>query len=818
MQNWIKITIGITASLIILIAAGGYIFYKMLTSSLPVYEGEIYSASIKNEIKIYRDSLAIPYIIAENDEDVAFALGYIHAQERLFSMDIARRAAVGRLSEIFGDETVPFDKMFLTIGIKHVAEENLKRASPEVINILQAYADGVNDYITGFKGKYPVEFDVLGYDPYKWEPVHSLLIVRMIAWELNLSWWTDITFSRLVRQLGEEKVKEILPAYPENAPYIIPEGIKNFSMIEKTLIETDKAFRKFIGIDGSHLGSNNWIVNDSLSASGKPIIANDPHLAYSMPGKWYAAVIRSKNWNAEGVTLPGVPGIVIGKNRNLSWAVTNIMADDADFYMEKIDSTGKKYFYDGRWNDLVISKDTIKIKDGIEIPFVIKKTHRGPLISLTHPYSVLHPEQYFENTNISMRWSGNDPSDEMNSYLSINKSKNWDEFKIAVSGFSVPGQNFIYGDGDGNIGYIFGGRLPLRNKNNPTFVFDGTKSDDDWLGYIAKSELPSFKNPNENFIATANNKTAKDYKHHISNLWEPSSRIERINTLLHSKKKHSAADFKIYQNDIVSPYAKEITTYILEAFSGIKINDDNLNQALLLFENWDFEFGEFSQTPAIYAMFFNYLMSNIFQDEMGEDLFNEFVMVANVPYRSVRQILDLPDCSWFDDVSTSEVETKNIIIRKSLADALTELEKIFGKNINAWQWGKLHQFKFKHPFSGYSGLIDEFINAGSVGIGGDGTTILNTEYPFSKSYNELPGFSHDPFENILGPSMRFIYDFANPEEFYLILNTGQSGNIMSQHYNDMVQAWHRGRYIKILTDEVSIKSPEHKLLRILPLK
>lgn len=816
MQNWTKITLGVTASIIILIIAGGYIFYNMLRSSLPEYDGRITSSSIKNNIEVYRDSLAIPYIIAESDEDAAFALGYVHAQERLFQMDLARRAAAGRLSEIFGEQTIAFDKMFLTMGIKNVAYENLKQTSPEVKEILQAYADGVNQYIEDARGKYPIEFDVLGYDPYKWQPVHSLMIVRMIAWELNISWWTDITFSRLVQKLGEEKVKEILPAYPQNAPYIIPSQLKNISVIPSGLMDTDKAFRKFMKMDGTHLGSNNWIINDSLSASGKPIIANDPHLGYSMPGKWFAAVIRSNDWNVEGVTLPGVPGIVIGKNKNISWAVTNIMMDDADFYSEKIDSTGTKYFCDNQWKELRNYKDTVKVKDSDDIPIQIKMTHRGPIISDTHLYSIWHPEQYYGNSSISMRWSGNDPSDEMNSYLKINKAKNWDEFKSAVSGFSVPGQNFIYGDNKGNIGYVFGGRLPIRGNNNPTFVFDGTTTANDWKGYLSKSEIPYFLNPKENFIATANNKTVRDFKYHISNLWEPSSRIERINELLKSKSKHSVKDFKHYQNDIVSPYARQITSHILKAFEGIKVNDENLKQTLALFVNWDFEFGEFSQTPAVYAMFFKHLMKNIFLDEMGDDLFNEYICVANVPYRSVLQLLENPSSSWFDDITTNEIESKDFIIRKSIDDALTELERIFGKNMNAWQWGKLHRFKFKHAFSGYSGLIDEYIDAGYVGIGGDGTTIFNTEYPFFNSTALLPGFEHDEFENNLGPSMRYIFDFAKPDEFQLILTTGQSGNVMSDHYKDMVESWLRGKYITIRTDESSIKNSSHKRLRIVP--
>ncbi len=826
MRTWLKVTIGIILSLIIIFIVGGYIFYNSLTESLPNYTGELKAHSLKSEVKIYFDSLSVPYIIADNDEDAAFSLGYLHARERMFSMDIIRRAGEGRLSEIFGVETLPFDKMFRTVGLSRTASMIKSKMNPEGLKLLEAYSHGVNLYIEEKKNKYPVEFDVLGYQPEEWKPEHSIIVIRMMAWELNLGWWTDLAFTELVQKLGEDKVKEILPGYPENAPTIIPPDIKKFAKINNNFIETDKAFRKFIGMTGTHLGSNNWVVNAQLSASGKPIIANDPHLAYRAPGIWYAAVIKSPTWNAAGVTLPGVPGIVIGKNNNISWTLTSIMTDETDFYFETLDSMRTKYLLGGNWKDLVIVEDTIETRDGIREPIEIKYTHRGPIISGIHPYNFIfqpkadepmaHNKDESTYPSISMRWLGNEFSDEMDAFLKINKAKNWNEFKSAVEKFNIPGQNFVYADKDGNIGYVFGGALPVRPNNATTFVFDGTSSKNDWKGFVPRNELPYLFNPTQNYIATANNKVIKDFKYHITNLWEPSSRIERITELLQAKSKHSVEDCMNYQEDIFSPYAKSIVPYILFAFQDVKVKDENLSQSLQLLSEWNFEMDKYQQAPAVFLTFFDKLMKNIYLDEMGDDLFNQYVFLANVPYRNILELLQNPFSDWYNDVKKNERKTRDDIIRESLTETLDELESKLGKDVKDWQWGRLHTVTFKHAFSGASGLLDGVINIGPYEISGDGTTIFNTEYSFSESIEEYPLFRHDPFDCELGPSMRFIYDFAKPDEFYLILTTGQSGNIFSDHYKDQTELFLNGKYMKIRTDEASITNQGNSLLRLLP--
>lgn len=812
MPKWLKVIIGIFSSLIAITIFAAIFFYQMLISSLPKYEGTIQSNKIFSDIEIYRDSLAIPYIFTETDEDVAFAIGYLHAQERLFIMDLIRRAGEGRLAEILGEKALAFDKMFRTVGIKRTIQETYSRYDPQVIKILQAYSKGVNKFIEENKGNYSIEFDVLGYQPESWKPIHSLIIVRMMGWELNLSWWVDFTYAELIEKFGKDKLLEILPDISESNLEKIPAS-ENITSIAKEFIQTNLAFRNFIGWRGTQVGSNNWVVNSFKSNSGKPIIANDPHLAFSAPGKWYAVVIKSKNWNASGVTLPGVPGIVIGKNENISWALTNLMNDDADYFYETLDSTKKNYLLDGKWIPLQIIKDTIKIKNQKEFSFEIKRTHRGPIISEIHPFTFVYNEKGKTYSAISMKWLGNFFSDEMLTFLRINKAKNFDEFKDGVSSFALPGQNFLYADKQGNIGYVMGAKIPLRSQTASTIISDGKSSANDWKRFLSQDEMISFLNPQSNFIVTANNNLFPNFKYHISNLWEPTSRFDRINFLINQKEKHSADDFNKYQMDQTSEYAKQVVPFIIKAFEGVKVKDKNLLEALELFETWNYEMNGSTQVTSIYQGFLKYLLRNIYLDEMGEDLLNKFLFIANVPYRSLLKILS-SDASWFNDVTTSKIEDKNFIIRKSLSDALTYLEKRYGKDLSFWQWGRIHKVIFKHPFSGNFNLIDQFINIGPYEIGGDGTTIFNTEYPFAKSIEEYAAFRHDEFENVLGPSMRFIYDFAKPEEINLILTTGQSGNVFSQHYSDMTESWLKGKMIKIKTDEISIKTSDKKLLKI----
>lgn len=803
MKKSTKVIIGIAATIAVLIFAFTAVSYFVLKSYVPDYNSELTSNQLNNNVKIYRDENAVPYIIAEDKSDAAFALGFVHAQERMFQMDLARRAGEGRLSEVFGSETLEFDLMFKKLRIEKIVDEHLGKLSDLSKQMLSAYSDGVNFYLDKNEGTYSIEFDVIGYTPEKWKPKHSLIMAKLLAFELNLSWWSDITYAHLLQKFETEKVKEIIPDYPDNAPTIIPNNINDFADVSLNLIKTDRAYRDFMGFVGTHIGSNNWVVNAEKSVSGKPIIANDPHLAYQAPGRWYVASIKSPGWNVDGFTLPGMPAVVIGKNEDISWVLTNVMADDADFYFEELDSSQTKYFLDGEWRDLRIEQDTIIVRDSTDVIIEIKSTHRGPIVTGARTYKPLFNTDNIERATISMNWTAYQFSDELNGILLVNQASDWKEFLNGVKDFTVPGQNFVYGDNDGNIGYVCAARLPIRNNVSPTMIYDGRSSENDWRGFISFQEMPKLFNPSENFIASANNKTLRNFRYHISNIWEPPSRIERIREVLQSKDKLSITDYKQLQNDFYSHYARKITPFILNAFGNAEIEDKNLKASVDLLRKWNFIIDKRSQTPAIFNGFLMHFLKNTFMDEMGEELFNEYVFLANVPYRIIFEMLNRGYSSWFNNIGTEKIETRDDIIRNSFVDALDYLEENLSEDIADWQWGEIHKVEFEHFFSGFNDIIDSFVNIGPYKIGGDGTTVFNTEYSFV-----------DPYSNNLGPSMRFIYDFSQPDEFHFILPTGQSGHIMSDHYSDMTDEWLDGKYVTINTGMSSIENSAYKLTLI----
>ena len=787
-----------------------YILLATLKKTEPEYSGTVECANLRNDTEIYFDSTAIPYIYASSTEDAAYAMGYLHARERLFQMDIMRRAGEGRLSEVLGDKTIAFDEMFLTVGIKRIAEQIYQNASPTTKKLLTAYSEGVNQYIHSNKSKLAVEFDVLGYDPYDWTPEHSIIIIRLMAWELNISWWSDFAYTEIVQALGREKAMKLLPDYPENGAVIIPNRLAVVQSGGLDFLNTDKAFRSFMGLTGTHIGSNNWVLNGNKTVSGKPMIANDPHLAFQAPGKWYFCCIRAGDWNAEGVTLPGVPAIVIGKNKSIAWALTNVMADDADFYVDSLDQGRTNYFYDGQWRKLGKITDTIQVKGNQPVIHETFLTHRGPIVNNVHIDRKLFRQGTEPKGTLSMRWVGNEVSDEFNGFFTINTANNFQEFRKGVAAFAVPGQNFVYADNRGNIGYVCGAKLPIRKTVSPLFFYDGTRSDQDWQGYVPASDMPELYNPPQNYIASANNKTVASFPYYISNLWEPSSRIDRIKELVESKDRLSLQDCKDMQMDIKSPYAKEIVKYVLDAFKGMTIKDDNLRMAITLLSKWDYRFDKDDQTPAIYAMFFDYLLQNTLKDDLGDGLYNEFTFIANMPYRVMQRLLR-ENSDLFDDVRTPVKETRETVLRKSLVDALSKLEKLYGKDMKNWQWGTMHQVTFKHAFHGNSSFADHLVDIGPFPISGDGTTICNSEYHFFKYSGDITQFKSNPFENVLGPSMRYIYDFSNPDVLSFVQPTGQSGITTSIHYKDMTEAWLNGHYFTIRTDDASIKKNGNKI-------
>ncbi len=822
MKNYKHILFGLLIVLIVLIITSFFYTRRIIRKSFPVEKGLISISELKEEVRIYRDEFGVPYIEASNEDDLFFALGFVHAQDRLFQMDITRRAGMGKLSEILGVEALEYDLMFRVAGFDELAKKLYNNSSEQSKNICKNYVKGINSFLKMSKRNYPIEFDLLNYEPDKWEPYHIYLISRLIAWELNLGWWTDAVFGQLAIKLPKEKFEQVIPDYPEDGPVIIkskgiPQKTKsglyqisrtnlideNLSFELKNLLQSHLNLRTFLGLNLSYSGSNSWAISSKLSESGKPILANDPHLMYSMPSKWYIVSLNSPTLKAAGVSIPGSPVIVIGKNDRLAWGLTNLMLDDCDLYYETIDSSFSKYLVDGEWKELSFRVDTIKVKDSSDVIIKIPHTIRGPIINFGN--ALLRKKKNIPF--LSMRWTGYELSDELMTFYKINKAKDYLEFKDALRHFGSPAQNFLCADIDGNIFYKAAGKIPIKKIENHLLPKDGSLSENDWKGFLSFEVQPEILNPEEGFITTNNNPPSENSKNLIGSLWEPHSRAKRIQQLLSSKEKFGIDDFIKFQMDVVSPFAIDISKKIVESFENVRIKDEFIYKAIEMFRYWTGEMKTYDVPSTIYQEFLIRLLENTFIDEMGDDLYKEFLIVGNVPLRVIYNLIikEIPNdtLSIFDNIKTERIETKNDIIRISLIEAIENLQEKYGNDIYQWQWGKHHQVIFRHLFSGKSSIVDKVINSSSYRIGGDQTTLLNTSFRFQS-----------PFENYLGPSMRQIVDLSRIDSSLIIITSGQSGHVAHKNYKDQILKWLNGEYILLQTKKE--KYSEFKLLRLQP--
>ena len=776
-----KVIIGL-AGVVIVVALAAVLFFRyQIRKSFPQTDGTVSIAGIEQPVRIIRDSYGVPRIEAENEHDLMFAQGYVHAQDRLWQMDMNRRVGEGRLSELFGFETLPFDKMFRIVGIRDISEKIEQSLTTESRDRLQWYADGVNAFIASHKGKYPVEFDMLRYDPEEWTPVHSIMIGRLMAWELNLSWWTDLTYGAIAERVGPQKLLDILPPFPpEVAPTVPAETWKKYAGLTGDFLRTAQSFAAAWGPAGILGGSNAWVVGPAKASRGKVILANDTHLELQSPSKWYELQLQAPGYNVCGMSIPGVPGIVAGHNRRIVWGVTNLMADDADFYLERIDTTdGEKYLYNGQWYPVSRREETIRVKGDTLIPVVVRSTRHGPIVSdiqtplkkASYPYTA------------SMRWTGAEISDQIEAFNKIDRASNWGEFTRGVSEFSGPGQNFVYGDEEGNIGYWCGVKLPIRGKQSTLLPLPGWDPATEWKGFVPFEQLPHLFNPPEGYIATANNKIVDDtYPYHITDLWEPASRIVRLREVLGAQGKFAAEDFERLQNDMLSHQAQRMMPHVLAALNDSALGVPDEQTVREYMKSWNFTFTREDIATTIYQEFFVRLIQNIYQDEMGDSLFHDWVLLGNIPIRVTTKLLEDGTSSWFDDVRTDSVETCGQIIRKSLREAIFNLRQQMGTQMKDWRWGARHAVTFRHPF-GLVRPLDRLFNVGPFPYGGGSTTLVSGEYSFN-----------EPFAVTVGASFRQIFDFADPDQWRAVLPPGQSGQVLHPHYDDQAQLWLNSAY------------------------
>jgi penicillin G amidase len=784
-------------------------------------------AGLSATATITRDQQGIPYVTAANESDAYTAVGYAHAQDRLWQMDMMRRAGDGRLSEVFGRQTIGYDVMLRTVGFRRISEQILKAMPAATRSALEAYARGVNAFIASHGGRLPMEFDALGYVPEPWTPVHSVMVSRLLGWELNTAFWSDVVYGAMRARVDSLRFQEILPSYPSDAPTIVPGGQKPEAPVEVPqppkpdttaprhidtadattaalpldVLRLERSMREFMGINGSHIGSNAWAVAPSHAAGGKAMLANDPHLMHTAPGRWYQVVMIIGDEHRAGVTIPGAPFIVIGRNDRIAWGMTALMADETDYYIERLDSaTGTRALHDGQWEKLRVIRDTIAVKDSDAVPFVIRISRHGPLISDVHPFTSTYPirdtlglpldtASFMMREPVAMRWRGADVSQELVAFHRINRARTLEEFTAAARLGGTPSLSFVYADTRGRIAYVPVARVPVRGDGDPNVPMPGWESRYNWKGSVPMEKLPRLVDPDRGWIASANNKIANGLPFTFGDQWEDPSRATRLEQLLSEGDRFQVVDFVQMQGDVQSPQMRLMVDYLLAAFPDSARQKPAVQDALRRLRTWDGSMEAGGIESAIAAAWFQRLVERTYRDELGASLFAHYVQLAQSPIKSLRRHARI-DSRWFDDVTTPTLrETRDQVMRASLGDALAWLHERFAStNPEMWRYGSFHTLSMPHPF-GQEERLRSIVNVGPIELGGSNTTLNNAEWDFNR-----------PFNVRVGPSMRQIVDFADTSVFLRsIVTTGTSGQPLSQFYSNQTILWSANGHVNLRT-------------------
>lgn len=750
----------------------------------PQVEGTLSLKGLKDRVTVVRDRWGIPHIYAENIENLLFAQGFVHAQDRLWQMELFRRTVSGTLCEIFGEATLDSDMFIRTMGLRRTAEEEAKQLleskHDRLREIYDPYIRGVNSSIDIQRETLPLEFTLLNHRPSKWAVTDSIIIMKMMAWNLSSNWLSELFRLELFEKLGEKRASELLPFKVTEHSSIVPSMRPNAS-----------------GDIG--LGSNNWVIDGEKSETGKPILANDPHLSIMTPSIWYENHLICPGMNVIGATIVGFPGVIIGHNENIAWGITNSGADVQDLFVEKINSEDDtEVLYDDEWKKMKIITEKFNVRGGEAVEKRIRITRHGPIID-SYPIGRKAPnyKKIQGEENFSLRWIGHDSTVELAlAVLKINQAENWEEFKDGLKYFYTPSSNLVYADINGNIGYYMTGRVPIRRKGQGLLPVPGWTGEYEWDGYIPFDELPQSYNPSTHFIATANNKiVSDDYPYHITHEWSSPYRIRRIVQLLSEKRKLNIEDFKRIQGDFTSLRAKELLPFFL----NVKMESERQRMAQESLLSWDCELGAESQPALIYEFWLSKLVKNLLLDKLGENLYKRYINRADI-----LNLLKYPSEYWFPGESNSNFENRDRMIPRSLDEALDEIESLLGEDTEKWRWGKIHTVTFSHALSSIPGL-SQVLDRGPLERGGDRTTVNNT------GFDSVAGF-----EQFWGASYRQI---INLDDFSRSVSThtlGQSGHPFTKHYDDFIPLWHNVKYHPMLFDRSDIEQNEESRLILSP--
>ncbi len=782
-------------------------------SSSP-YSGTENLKGLTDSVVVYWDERGMPHIYARNEHDLYMATGYVTARERLWQMDLVRRSASGRLSEIFGKSFLQADIFSRCLRIRQKAELVVSKQEPQILACLQAYADGVNAWIGSCEKHLPVEFRLLSYKPEQWSLADIASIIGLMGWNLdcrNLK--AELFVHQLIKKVGMEKASDLIPDWQATDAVVYPDF-----EISDTIIARIEAMVSSIS-SLSELGvsafssSNNWAVSGSRSETGLPLLSNDMHLSLSSPGIWMQMhQVIPGVLNVTGVLIPGEPFIIAGHNTSIAWGMTNFRVDAVDLFVESLHPDNPDfYLFNGEWREIKKVREIISIRGGKSDTVTLSFTHRGPIISGCMDIGNLSPKMqwlgydYLEELRghkksaISMRWTGHDDSGEVCAAWLINRAEDWNDFRKGVGMFRSISQNFIYADKNGNIGMSSGGGIPVRD-GSAIMIRSGETDEYDWKGYVPFENMPCIYNPATGDVSSANNKsTGDDYPWFISNSFELPYRINRIREMLEEKDKLGTDDFRRMVTDQHSDLARLMTPVILRIREQPGLLSPSAISLLDTLAAWDYEMHPSLIAPTLLEFFRISFRRNLLADELG-DLYDRMWDISS-EYYVYRILKEGPD-EWVDNITTEEKETLEDIVLRSFTDAIASLQKKYGNNPAHWQWGRIHTVTFTHPL-------------GSVRILGSLWSLNSRKYPVGGSdHTVCPYFTYKPdFNAVNGASVRHIYNTADWDESLSVIPGGNSGVPGSEFYLSQADAYVEGRFYKDhFTEQAVLSSAKYTLI------
>ena len=743
--------------------------------------------------EIIRDRWGIPHIYAENLHDLFFAQGFVHAQDRLWQMELNRRVAQGRLSELFGKVTLETDRISRILGFNRLGIEDWQGSSGELREIILAYSQGINAFIESPSNKLPLEFTLLKHRPEPWMPEDSTSYARVLNWQLSHAWSSEIVRAEIAEAVGEEHAAELEIHYSTAHPIALPQGI------DFNLLDPDGTLRKSKGpFLERGMGSNAWAVSGKKTTTGKPFLCNDPHLALSLPSLWYEAHLIGAGFNVTGASLPGLPLVIVGHNTRLAWGITLAFTDCEDLFVERMSPQDPtRYQFKSKWRQAEVVRETIGVKNQAAHLEEVIITHHGPIISEV----IGSDEQAIALNSMALR-----PGSTFLGWLRLNQAKHWNDFVEAMRLIEAPQLAITYADVQGNIGFWVTGKVPIREKGDGSVPSPGWTGEYEWIAEIPFEEMPHSFNPQEGHIVTCNNRLIPDdYVHFLGNVWMNGYRAQRIEDLFSEHVKLASDDFRQMQNDRTSLAGLELIAQL----QGFESDDADVQLALERLRGWDGDLTVDSVSGALYEVLRRTLVQNLLESGLPSELLEKYLGKGFHPLHAqanefyghdtavLLRMLQDPGSWWLTQAGGREA-----LLTKSIQQAVEWLKQTLGSNPERWEWGKIHRLTFGHAL-GMRQPLDRVFSRGPYPVGGD------TDTP-----NQMAMLPHEPYEaKAWGPSYRQIIDLGDLSRSMAIIPPGQSGHLGNQHYDDLVEPWLKGEYHPMLwTREQVIEHAEGRLL------